>query len=80
MHVEVRLFASLTRYLPPGAQGTTATIEVPEGTTVDELIRRLAIPDELPRLTLVNGQDSRPGDRLGPGDVVSVLPPLEGGR
>jgi molybdopterin converting factor small subunit len=79
LQVEVRLFANLARYLPPGARGNTATIEIPDGTTVDELIHRLAIPEELAHLTLVNGRDAQPGDRLAPGDVVSVLPPLEGG-
>lgn len=78
MQVEVRLFANLAQFLPPGARGRT-TLEVPAGTTVDEVVRRLAIPDDLPRLTLVNGQDPAPGHRLGPGDVVSLLPPLAGG-
>lgn len=78
MQVEVRLFANLAQYLPPGIQGA-ALLEIPEGATVDELIRRLDIPGDLPHLTLVNGQDRAPGHRLSPGDVVSILPPLAGG-
>ena len=37
------------------------------------------IPDEVPRLLLVNGRDVEPTARLRPGDVVDVLPPLVGG-
>jgi molybdopterin converting factor small subunit len=46
---------------------------------VGDLIRRLRIPDELPRLLLVNGHAAEPATRLGPGDIVDVLPPLVGG-
>ena len=79
MKIEVRLFANLTHYLPPGTRGDAATLDLPDGTTVDELMRCLAIPQDLPRLLLVNGCDAAPDHRLGPGDVVSLLPPLAGG-
>lgn len=79
MKVEVRLFANLARYLPAGAGGNAATLELPEGATLAELERRLAIPADLPHLTLVNGQDAPSDRRLAPGDVVSLVPPLEGG-
>jgi len=77
--IEVRLFANLADYLPPGTRGSSATIEVPDGATLADLVGRLAIPDDLPRLMLVNGQDAGAERRLRPGDVVSVIPPLAGG-
>jgi molybdopterin converting factor small subunit len=77
--IEVRLFANLADYLPPGTGGGTAILEVPADTTLGELARGLAIPDELPRLMLVNGHDAAPDRRLAPGDVVSIFPPLAGG-
>lgn len=79
MKIEVRLFANLADYLPPGARSDGARVEVPEGTTVGELARRLAIPDDLPRLILVNGHDAAADQPLRPGDVVSLVPPLAGG-
>lgn len=79
MNIEVHLFANLASYLPTGARRDGAIVDVPDGATVEELLRRLAIPEDLPRLMLVNGQDARPDHRLRPGDVVSVLPPLVGG-
>lgn len=79
MRVELHLFANLAEYLPPEARRGRVSLDVPEGATVDLLLARLAIPDQLPRLLLVNGQEPRPAHRLAAGDVVSVLPPLVGG-
>ncbi len=79
MKIEVRLFANLARYLPPGTRGDGMTLEVPDGATVGEIVRRLAIPDELPGLLLVNGREARPDRPLRPGDVLSIVPPLAGG-
>jgi molybdopterin converting factor small subunit len=80
VRVEVRLFANLAAYLPEGASGSAAILAVPDGATVGEVLTVLAIPAELPRLLLVNGSDVEPQHRLAAGDVVSVLPPLVGGR
>lgn len=76
----MHLFASLARYLPPDARHGRAVLEVAEGTTVGDLLRRLAIPEDLPRLLLLNGQEARPDRVLAAGDVVAILPPLAGGR
>jgi molybdopterin converting factor small subunit len=79
VRVAVRLFANLADYLPPTGRDGEATLELPDAATLGELIARLAIPDTLPRLTLVNGEDAGPDRRLAPGDVVSIFPPLAGG-
>jgi molybdopterin converting factor small subunit len=78
VRVEVRLFANLADYRPEAGRAPVA-VELPAGATVDELCRRLGIPEALPRLVLVNGQEAPPAACLGPGDVVSLLPPLAGG-
>ena len=79
MQVEVHLFANLADYRPPGARGGAARVDVPDGVTLGELLRQLRIPDEVPRLLLVNGRDVDATERLNPDDVVTVLPPLVGG-
>ena len=79
MEVEVHLFANLADHGPPGARGHAVRMELPDGATVGELLRRLRIPDEPSRLLLVNGQDADPTVRLNADDVVAVLPPLVGG-
>jgi molybdopterin synthase sulfur carrier subunit len=79
VEVEVHLFANLADYGPPGTRGGAGRVELPDGATVRDLLRRLRIPDEVPRLLLVNGRDVDPAVPLSPGDVVDVLPPLVGG-
>jgi molybdopterin converting factor small subunit len=78
--VEVRLFATLASYLPPGNRDGAAIVDVPDGVTPRELIQRLGIPTDLERVVLVNGTDV-PTDRpLRDRDVVTLFPPLAGGR
>ena len=79
MEVEVHLFANLADYAPRGPHRGAARVELPEAATLQDLLGYLRIPDELPRLLLVNGRDVEPTARLRPGDVVAVLPPLVGG-
>ena len=79
MEVEVHLFANLADHGPPGTRGGSVRVEVPAGTTVGELLHRLRIPEEIPRLLLVNGHEADPAVRLESGDIVAVLPPLVGG-
>ncbi len=79
MRIEVRLFATLVPFLPPDSRDGAAVLEVPEGSTVHDVVRRLGIPSDLERVTLLNGGDSAPEARLRPGDVLTVFPPLAGG-
>ena len=79
MKVEVRLFATLTLFLPADGRQGVATLEVPERSTVRDVVQRLGIPPDLERVTLVNGGNATPEDTLHPGDIVTVFPPLSGG-
>lgn len=80
MKVEVHLTATLRAYLPAGTAGDNVVLHVPDGATVDQVIHSLRIPRELERLTVVNGRDAVPDQPLSEGDVLSVFPPLAGGR
>jgi sulfur-carrier protein len=78
--VEVHLTATLRTYLPVGTAGDNIVLDVPEGATVDQVVHSLRIPSELERLTVVNGRDAAPDQPLSEGDVLSLFPPLAGGR
>jgi molybdopterin converting factor small subunit len=78
--VAVHLTATLRAYLPPGTREDNVVLDVPDGTTVGEVVHSLKIPSALERLTVVNGRDAAPDQRLIEGDVLSVFPPLAGGR
>ena len=79
MRIEVRLFATLVPYLPPGSRDGAIALDVPDGSTVREVVRRLRIPADLERVTLVNGADAAADAPLRAGDVVTLFPPLAGG-
>jgi molybdopterin converting factor small subunit len=77
--VEVRLFATLARYLPPDSNAGAAVLELPDQATVADLIRRLGVPRDLECVVLLNGTTVDTDARLRGGDVVDMFPPLAGG-
>lgn len=80
MKVEVHLFATLTAFLPPGSRTGVAVLDVPAGSTVRDVASRLGIPPDLDRVGLVNGREAEPDTSLRADDVVTLFPPLAGGR
>jgi sulfur-carrier protein len=80
MKIEIALYATLSRYLPTGAQNRKAVIDVPDGASVREVMTQLDIPRDLPNILLVNGRQAREDTVLKDGETLSVFPPLAGGR
>lgn len=80
MRVDVCLFATLRCYLPPGTPGDRVTFELPHHTTVGQLVASLGVPLDLETLRVVNGHDAPLDQILHDGDVLSIFPPLAGGR
>ena len=79
MKVEVHLFATLSGYLPDGTTGDRVALEVPEGSTVEDVVRALEIPDNFDCVKVVNGHDVPSDQPLADKDVLSLFPPLVGG-
>jgi molybdopterin converting factor small subunit len=79
MKVEVALYATLSKYLPPGAQNRKAVIEANDGATVRAIMTQLGIPPELPNILLVNGRQAPDTAVLKDGETLSIFPPLAGG-
>ncbi|MGH7411745.1 MAG: MoaD/ThiS family protein [Candidatus Methylomirabilis sp.] len=79
MKVEVQLYATLSQYLPKGAQNRRAVMEFADGITVRQVIDQLGIPTQHPNMVLVNGIHAQDDAPLQDGDVLSVFPPLAGG-
>ena len=83
MNITLKLFATLTDYMPDGANGNVLDMPVAEGKTVGELIEELRLPEKLVHLVLVNGNyiapDARASSALSEGDTLAIWPPIAGG-
>ena len=84
MRVTLKLYASLSDFLPDEAKRTNEwPMDVPEGTTVGDMIARHQLPARLVHLVLVNGHFIPPGSRaervLAADDVLAIWPPVAGG-
>jgi len=84
MHITLKLFASLTDYLPPASKYTNIVeLEVPDGATITQVTEPYQLPQKLVHLVLVNGHYIAPEQRaarvLLEGDVLAIWPPIAGG-
>lgn len=79
MKVHVKLLATYHKYLPPDAEGSTYSVEVEPGTSVEELVATLPVPEGDASVILVNGRGPQPGQILQEGDVVCLFPAIAGG-
>ena len=79
MEIEVRLFATLRDCLPEGSNRFSCKMEIDGHTRVQDILLKLKIPDETPKIILLNGIRGKKDQVLKEGDVLSVFPPVAGG-
>jgi sulfur carrier protein ThiS len=84
MKITLKLFATLTDYLPPEARRSNLVdIEVSPTSSILQIIEPYGMPHKLVHLVLVNGHYINPEDRatrtLVEGDVLAIWPPIAGG-
>ncbi len=61
------------------AQGSEATeIDLPEGTTVEDVISQMGISSYTPEMVLVNGDKAELNTQLKDGDAVALSGPIGG--
>ena len=78
MRLEVRLFATLRDVFPKEKRGMDwVTLEL--GSTLDDLIKYLKIPEDAPLIILVNGRRQIENIELADGDRIGIFPPVGGG-
>ncbi len=80
MKIELRLFASLARYTPdkPGSLDN-CIMEIAEGSTIIDILRRLEVPLDKVRVIFLNGLHVTGDEVLKEGDRVGLFPPVAGG-
>ncbi len=77
MKIRVESFATYrhyTRSLPEDK-----SMDVPEGTSVSQVLALLGVPEDAPKILLVNGRARSLETVLEEGDSLVFFPPLEGG-
>lgn len=84
MNITLKLFASLTDYLPVESKYTNiVALDVATGTTIGDIIDQHNLPPKWVHLVLVNGVYIYPEQRanlaLIEGDVLAIWPPIAGG-
>jgi molybdopterin converting factor small subunit len=79
MEIEVKLFATLRDYLPKGSSRFSCKMEIDGRTQVQDILSHLKIPEEIPKILLVNGIHAKKDQTLKEGDVLSIFPPVAGG-
>lgn len=77
--VRVRVYATLTHYLPGIPAGTARDVELPDGATALDLLQSLRLPLEEVKLVFVNGQSRPLTHLLSQDDEVGVFPAVGGG-
>ena len=83
MRITLKLFATLTDYLPPQRDGNQVQIDVDPQASITTILAPYGLPDKLVHLVLVNGHYVAPEDRgtrcLQEGDALAIWPPIAGG-
>lgn len=83
MKIELKLYASLGKYLPESAVRNVAEIDVGDGDCPHSILLEHGVPLEDCHLVLVNGVYLAPSERddheLKAGDALAVWPPVAGG-
>jgi len=80
MKIEVKLYASLGRYMPQAVlEKRQGYLEVGEGTTIKALLENLKVPLETVKLIFLNGIHAKNNEVLKDGDRLGVFPPVAGG-
>jgi sulfur carrier protein ThiS len=83
MKITLKLYATLSDYLPDEALHNAIEVEVPERTSPSHVIDRYRLPPKLTHLVLINGIFTPPAERatavLRDGDTLAIWPPIAGG-
>jgi sulfur carrier protein ThiS len=84
MKITLKLFASLTDYLPAESKYTNIVeMDIAPETTIGQLVEQYRLPPKQVHLVLVNGSyiapEQRASQTLAEGDVLAIWPPIAGG-
>ena len=79
MKIEVRVFATLRKYLPELGIGEPKIVELPKGTTFLELRDMLQLPAAEVKVIMRNGIQAELDEVIADGDRIAYVPAVAGG-
>ena len=79
MTVEVKINENLRYYAKSFRPVEGGGVEVPEGTTVGELLEILCFPQEISVIVIINGTAAHRGKVLKSKDMLQIIAPMSGG-
>lgn len=74
MKVEIKLFASLQKFMPNAEK-----VELDKNCTVLDLLEKIGINSSEVAITLVNGRHAKLDQTLHDGETIAIFPPIAGG-
>jgi molybdopterin synthase sulfur carrier subunit len=80
MQIELKLLTQLKHYLPhPNSSGRGSFLEIAEPATVKDVLEKLGIPLDMPKVIMINRRQGAIEDKLIPLDRLTIFPPVGGG-
>lgn len=77
--INVRLFATLRKYVPDYDPDKGIQIEMSEGSTVKDLIHLLHLSQNEAKIIVANGVPKKMADLIHDGDQIHIFAPIIGG-
>ena len=74
-HIEIKLFATLKRFMPVSAENYA----IETGTTIRALLQQLDIPENKAKLIFIDGIKAELTTVLKGGERIGIFPPVGGG-
>jgi molybdopterin converting factor small subunit len=74
-HIQIKLFATLRRFMPASAE----KYAIETGTTIRTLIQQLDVPEDKAKLIFIDGVKAELTTVLKGGERIGIFPPVGGG-
>jgi molybdopterin synthase sulfur carrier subunit len=80
MQIEIKLLIQLKQYLPePDLAGSSRFLDIAEPATVKDVLEKLGIPLDMPKVIMINERQGAIDDDVAAGDRLTIFPPVGGG-
>ena len=74
-HIQIKLFATLKRFMPASAEN----YPIETGTTIRTLLEQLDLPEDKAKLIFIDGIKAELTTVLKGGERIGIFPPVGGG-